>query len=117
MTTKKIYDGYVVYEFTFYKNKLFRGIIEYSGSIKVPFPKLILAFSEKNAKDIIVYSNLWNKKIADEIMWRDHKVKEYDVHNKYVEIFEIDPNEYQLIELVDFMRPQDFKEWFFQSDD
>lgn len=117
MTTKKIYDGYVIYEFTFYKSKIFGGAIKYSGSIKVPFPKFILALSEKNAKDIIVYSNLWNKQIADEIMWRDHKVKEYEVDSKYVEVFEITEDDYKLIDFIDFMRPQDFKEWFFQSND
>ena len=79
--------------------------MEYNGTIEVPFPNFILAFGEKNVKDIITYSNLWNEDIADEIMWRDHKVRDYEINKKYVECFEINPNDYGLFDLIFYMFP------------
>lgn len=110
---KKIYETAIVYVVKFFKRKLLGRKIEYGGEITVPIQKYVLAFSESNARDTVVYSGFWEYDFVSEIMWRDHKVRDFSVDKKYVKVEEV--HDASLDDLAKNMYKKDFLEWVFQD--
>ena len=111
---KKIYTATVVYNVEYTKKNFFGEDIVYEGEIVVPIDQYLLAFSKKNASDMVVYSNMWDEEIARKIMWRTKRVKDFDVVKKYVMLVEIETDD--LDDLSKNMRPKDFAEWQYQKE-
>lgn len=106
---KKIYVATIFYGVEYTKKNFFGEDIVYEGEIIVPIDQYLLAFSKSNARDMVVYSNMWDEEIARKIMWRTKRIREFDVLEKYVVVEEIETE--NLADLSRNMRPEDFAEW------
>jgi hypothetical protein len=100
--TNKNYSGTIVYQIKEVKKFLFFfEIVEYK-EVTVTYPKLIFAIDEKNATDLIKFSDLWkNNKISG------MKSSNYEIIEKKLYIDEIGDNEPVLFYLYT-MEPKDF---------
>ena len=89
-----------------------KGVYTYEGTIDVPLEEYILAFSKKNAKDMVIYSPLWNNDVVEQIMEKNFKIKEFTIKNKSIDIREV--SERNLIDLKLHMSNEDFSELLLQ---
>lgn len=111
---KKIYEAEIIYIVNFVKRKFLGKEVEYEGEIIVPIPKYVLAFSEQNARDTIIYSDFWKCDFVSEIMWRDHKVSDFTVNRKYVRVEKVQDK--SIDNLSKNMYKKDFLEWIFRDE-
>lgn len=106
---KKIYSADVVYEVAYIKKNFWGKEIEYEGIVTVPVGQYFLAFSKDNARNMVVYSNMWSEELAKKIMWRSQRVRDFRVLRKYVRVQEIKNANKKT--LSKNMSSEDFTEW------
>lgn len=106
---KNIYEAEIVYYINFFKKRFLLINTEYEGEVSIPLPKYILAFSEKNAKDKVIYSKFWKYNFAKEKMWECYRVNKFEVEKKFVRVKIIKNRD--LKHLIENMNKKDFLEW------
>lgn len=110
---KDIYEAYIVYNVSFFKKRFLLSDVEYEGEIVIPFPNYILSFSERNARDQVVYSPFWQYDFAKQKLWEEYKIKDFEVEKKFVRINRVENRE--LNHLIENMDKKDFLEWLFRE--
>jgi hypothetical protein len=109
---KKIYSANIIYRVEYEKTSWLGVVEQYEGEVIVPVDQYIFAFSKENAKNLVVYSTLWDTSIAEEIMWQRHRALNINVRQKHVEIEEVVLDD--IADLKMNMNQQDFSEWLQQ---
>ena len=105
---KKVYEAKIVYHIDYIKKHWLKGIYEHFWELSIPVEKYILAFSEENARNTVVYLSPVDNDIVKEIVKEKLKVTDFTIRSKSIEIKEIPTDNWVSLKLN--MSNEDFDE-------